>query len=344
MNTLPLVSIIVPVLNEDQNIDRLYKTVVATLEPLANRYRYEFVFTDNHSTDNSYDLLKKLAAVDSRVRVLRFSRNFGYQASIMTGYLNAHGDAVIQLDCDLQDPPAMIVRFLELWEEGYRVVYGVRKQRQEGWFVTTLRKVFYRTINAMSEHPLPIDAGDFRLVDRRIVEELRKSDDATPYLRGKIATLGFRQIGVPYDRDARVHGESKFSFSDLTKLAVDGILNHSTIPLRFATYCSQFIFLGALAVIAVYCLGRMTIGRDWPAGFTTLSALILLSTSLNALFFGIMGEYIGRIYRQVKRAPLTIIEDSVNVPTTGHAAPVNRDSESLVTDSRTSEGSQKYAA
>lgn len=309
----PLISIIVPVLNEDQNIHRLYKTVNETLAPLASKYDIEFVFTDNHSTDNSYQLLRGLAEKDQRVHVIRFSRNFGYQASIMTGYLNAQGDAAIQLDCDLQDPPAMIHEFIRQWEQGYKVVYGVRKQRKEGWFVTALRKVFYRVINALSEHPLPIDAGDFRLVDRRIIEELRKTNDATPYLRGKIATLGFKQIGIPYDREARTHGESKFSFSDLMRLAVDGILNHSTAPLRLATYCSQLIFLGALAVIAVYCVGRLTVGRDWPAGFTTLSALVLLSTSLNALFFGIMGEYIGRIYRQVKQTPLTIVEDSVNV-------------------------------
>ena len=309
----PLLSIIVPVLNEDQNIHRLYSTVNETLAPLAFKYDIEFVFTDNHSSDNSFNFLQQIAERDSRVRVIRFSRNFGYQASIMTGYLNAQGDAAIQLDCDLQDPPAMIHEFIRQWERGYKVVYGVRKQRQEGLLVTALRKLFYRVINALSEHPLPIDAGDFRLVDRRIIVELRKTNDATPYLRGKIATLGFKQIGIPYDRDARLHGESKFSFSDLTRLAVDGILNHSTAPLRLATYCSQLIFLGALAVIAVYCIGRLTVGRDWPAGFTTLSALILLSTSLNALLFGIMGEYIGRIYRQVKQAPLTIVEESVNV-------------------------------
>lgn len=321
----PLISIIVPVLNEDQNIHRLYKTVNETLAPLASKYDIEFVFTDNHSTDNSYQLLQSLAENDERVRVIRFSRNFGYQASIMTGYLNARGDAAIQLDCDLQDPPAMIHEFIQHWEQGYKVVFGVRKQRKEGWFVTALRKVFYRVINALSEHPLPIDAGDFRLVDRRIIEELRKTNDATPYLRGKIATLGFQQIGIPYDREARTHGESKFSFSDLMRLAVDGILNHSTAPLRLATYCSQLIFLGALVVIAVYCVGRLTVGRDWPAGFTTLSALVLLSTSLNALFFGIMGEYIGRIYRQVKQSPLTIVEDSVNVDQQSSKPVVNSD-------------------
>ena len=311
--TKPLISIIVPVLNEEQNIHRLYTTVNETLAPLASRYDVEFIFTDNHSTDNSYELLRGLAEKDQRVHVIRFSRNFGFQASIMTGYLNAQGDAAIQLDCDLQDPPAMIHEFIQHWEQGYKVVYGVRKKRKEGWLVTMLRKVFYRVINALSEHPLPIDAGDFRLVDRRIIEELRKTNEATPYLRGKIATMGFRQIGIPYDRDARTHGESKFRFSDLMRLAVDGILNHSIAPLRLATYCSQLIFLGAMAVIAVYCVGRLTVGRDWPAGFTTLSALVLLSTSLNALFFGIMGEYIGRIYRQVKQAPLTIVEDSFNV-------------------------------
>jgi dolichol-phosphate mannosyltransferase len=312
-DTLPLVSIVVPVLNEDQNIVRLYETVKSTLDPVSDRYRYEIVFTDNHSTDNSFAILSGLAKQDTRIRVLRFSRNFGYQASIMTGYLNATGDAVIQLDCDLQDPPSMILDFLQKWEEGYQVVYGVRRERKEGFVITAMRKIFYRMLNALSEHKLPLDAGDFRLVDRRIVEQLRKIDDATPYLRGIITTLGFRQVGIPYDRDARIAGESKFSFSDLMKLAIDGILNHSTMPLRLATYCSQAIFCIAMIVIAVYSAARLTVGQDWPAGFTTLSVLVLVSTSLNALFFGIMGEYIGRIYRQVKKQPLTIVESKVNV-------------------------------
>jgi glycosyltransferase involved in cell wall biosynthesis len=307
----PLISIVVPVLNEEQNIERLYATVQETLRPVADRYDFDFVFTDNHSTDSSFDILKQLAARDARVRVLRFSRNFGYQRSILTGYLNATGDAVIQLDCDLQDPPALILEFLHQWEQGYRVVYGVRRRRQEGFLITALRKVFYRTINALSEHPLPVDAGDFRLVDRRIVEELRNIDDATPYLRGMIATLGFRQIGIEYDRDPRQYGETNFRMRDLTQLAMDGIANHSTIPLRLATYLSQAIFLMACLVIAIYSAARMTVGSDWPAGFTTLAVLILISTSLNALLAGIQGEYIGRIYRQVQKRPLSIVENQL---------------------------------
>ncbi len=320
-DTLPLISIVVPVLNEDQNIARLYKTVLDTTQSISSRYRFEFLFTDNHSTDGSFAILSELASKDKRVRVLRFSRNFGYQASIMTGYLNAGGDAVIQLDCDLQDPPVMILDFIKKWEEGFQVVYGVRKVRKEGFWITVLRKVFYRILNALSEHRLPLDAGDFRLVDRCIVEQLRSIDDATPYLRGLITTLGFQQVGIPYDRDARVAGDSKFSFGDLMKLAIDGILNHSTMPLRLATYCSQAIFFIAVLVMAVYCAARMTVGQDWPAGFTTLIVLVLVSTSLNALFFGIMGEYIGRIYRQVKKQPLTIVESRLNGPSENSVNP-----------------------
>ena len=306
------ISLVIPILNEEGNIERLYETVNSVVAPLRERYEFEFVFTDNHSTDRSIEILRNLATRDSQVRVLRFSRNFGFQRSILTGFLNATGDAAIQLDCDLQDPPALIVKFLEEWQNGAHVVYGVRRRRREGGLITFARKAFYRLINFLSEHPIPVDAGDFRLLDRRIIEELRLLDDANPYLRGTVAGLGFRQVGIPYDRDARVAGESKFNFNELQKLAFDGILNHSTKPLRLATYCSLAIFLAVLIVIGVYCVARFTVGADWPAGFTTLTVLVLISTGLNALFFGIMGEYIGRIYRQVKRTPLTIVEESHN--------------------------------
>jgi len=324
----PLISIVVPVLNEEQNIERLYSTVEQTLAAVADRYDWEYVFTDNHSTDRSFQVLQSLASSDSRVRVLRFSRNFGYQRSILTGYLNASGDALVQLDCDLQDPPSMILEFLRKWEDGYHVVYGSRRRRKEGFVITCVRKVFYRFINFLSEHPLPVDAGDFRLVDRRIVEELRQIDDATPYLRGLIATLGFRQLGIPYDRDPRKFGETKFALSDLVRLAMDGIANHSTVPLRLATYMSQAFLLLAILIIAGYSIGRITIGGHWPAGFATLAVLILFSTSVNALIAGIQGEYIGRIYRQVQKRPLSIVEASVNVqdtPSSTESARFRRD-------------------
>jgi dolichol-phosphate mannosyltransferase len=309
-----LISIVVPVLNEEQNIRRLYEAVRAVMAPLADRYRWELVFTDNHSTDGTFAILAELAAADPSVRVLRFSRNFGYQRSILTGYLNACGDAVVQLDCDLQDPPALLPQMLAYWERGYHVVYGVRRSRREGTAITWARKLFYRLIDRLSECRLPPDAGDFRLVDRRVVEELRKIDDACPYLRGTIATLGFEQIGLLYDREARAGGESKFRFRDLAALALDGIFNHSVVPLRLATWVGVLMSLLAVVLMVGYTAGRLIMGQEWPAGFTTLVVLILLSGGLNALLLGVLGEYLGRVYRQVRRRPLTIVERELNPP------------------------------
>jgi polyisoprenyl-phosphate glycosyltransferase len=307
-----LVSFAVPVFNEEANVRRLYDTVQAVMAPLADRYRWEYVFTDNHSSDRTFELLTDLAASDPAVRVIRFSRNFGYQRSILTGYLHATGDAVIQLDCDLQDPPELVPQMLQHWEAGHQVVFGVRRRRQEGFGITVLRKMYYRLIHMLSEQELPLDAGDFRLVDRRVVDELRKLDDATPYLRGAIATLGFRQIGFAYDRQARAAGESKFRFRDLVRLGLDGILNHSVVPLQLATYVGVAAAVLAALLVAVYVVARVVVGQEWPAGFTTLAVLVLVSTALNALFFGVMGEYVGRIYKQVKRGPLTVIEYAIN--------------------------------
>ena len=192
-----LVSVVVPVFNEEENVARLHAAVTETMAPLGERYDWEFVFTDNHSSDRTFELLEGLAKQDPRVRAFRFSRNFGFQRSIWTGYALARGDAAVQLDCDLQDPPGLIPEFLRLWEQGYKVVYGIRRSRPEGWWINLYRKVFYRLIDFLSEDDLPKDAGDFRLVDRRVLDELRLIHDQQPYLRGSIAALGFRQIGVP---------------------------------------------------------------------------------------------------------------------------------------------------
>ncbi len=309
----PLVSIVVPVLNEEANIPRLYERVCTVMGALAESYRWELVVTDNHSSDSSFQLLAAIARSDARVRVIRFAKNFGYQRSILTGYLNAVGDAVVQLDCDMQDPPELIPQMLADWEEGWKVVYGVRRSRQEGTAMTFVRKAFYRVMDRLSDEPLPLDAGDFRLVDRRIVEELRKVEDANPYLRGLIATMGFDQRGFAYDRAARTAGETKFPLRALLRIAADGLLNHSSFPLRLATYVSLGITALATLLAVGYAAARVTsFGDDWPPGFTTIVLLLLMSTALNALFFGIQGEYTKRIFQQVKRRPLTIVEQELN--------------------------------
>lgn len=307
-----LITILVPVYNEEQNIEPLYAALLPIMAELSAGYDFELLFTDNHSSDATFAALERLATRDPRVRVLRFSRNFGFQRSILSGYVHARGDAAVQIDCDLQDPPALILDFVRQWEQGHRVVYGIRSSRREGWLMNGTRKLFYRLIDSLSEDDLPLDAGDFRLLDRRVLDELRHFEDDQPYLRGTVAALGFSQVGIPYDRAERVRGESKFSFRELMALALDGILNHSVVPLRIATYLGLAVSAFTLLAIAGYAVGRLFFGANWPPGFATLIILILASLSLNALFLGIIGEYLGRIYKQVKRRPLTIIERELN--------------------------------
>ncbi|TVX97065.1 glycosyltransferase family 2 protein [Cohnella terricola] len=312
MNNKKFISFVVPVFNEEENVFPLYEAVKYQMNQLP-LYDYEILFTDNHSTDSTFALLEGLARNDKRIRVIRFSRNFGYQKSIYTGYLNAIGDAAIQLDCDLQDPIELVPVFLEHWENGNEVVYGERRSRKEGFLINTTRKVFYRIVDKLSEDHIPRDAGDFRLVDRKILDQLKEYKDEQPYLRGAIAAMGFNQIGVPYDRNERTRGQSKFKFNQLIRLAFDGILNHSLVPLRLATYTGLIVSAITFLALLVYLVGKF-MGANWPAGFATTTILILLSLSLNALFLGIIGEYLGRIYQQVKKKPMTIIERQINSP------------------------------
>lgn len=313
MERRKLLSICVPVYNEEGNIRPLHERVSKVMAGLADRYDFELLFTDNHSTDRTFEELAELARQDRRVRVLRFSRNFGFQKSILTNYRHARGDAAMQLDCDLQDPPELIPEFLRLWEDGYKVVYGVRRSRpNENPLLHTARKAFYRLIDALSEDELPHDAGDFRLIDRVVIDQLAASNDQQPYIRGMIATMGFRQIGVTYDRSARTVGESKFRLRHLVALATDGILHHSIVPLRLATITG--LVMSGVAVVAAlyYAVARLFFAEDWPPGFASSTILILLSIGMNAFFMGIIGEYVGRIFKNVKNSPFTIIESVID--------------------------------
>ena len=304
----PLISLVVPVFNEEDNVAAFYADARRVIDPLDAEYEFEFVFTDNHSSDRTPDLLRDLTRADRRVKAYRFSRNFGYQRSILTAYLKCKGDAAIQLDCDLQDPTGLIVEFLEHWRQGYDVVYGTRVSRLESWRWSLARKVFYRLVDFLSEDPIPNDAGDFRLISRRVIEELRRIDDTRPYLRGTIATLGFRQIGIDYDRGARVRGATKFSLYDNLMLALDGIVNQSVVPLRVATYVGITVSFATLLAIVGYLIAYFTVGFRAPPGFTTITILILGSLSINAMLLGVLGEYLGRMYLQMKKNSLTIVE------------------------------------
>ncbi len=306
-----LVSVLIPAFNEEDNVERAYDTVKRVFANLP-AYDFEIVFTDNHSTDRTFALLKDIAARDARVRVIRFARNYGYQRSVLVAYKAARGACSVQIDCDLQDPPELIPQLLQRWEEGHQVVYGVRRSLKDGPVTAFLRKAFYRLMRSMSEDDLPIDAGEFRLVDQVILDELQNVDDTSPYVRGLISSMGFSQVGVDYDRQARIAGTSKFPFRAMLGLAVDGILNHSLIPLRLASMVSLVVATITFFVIFIYLLGRLLFGQEWPAGFATTTVLLLMSIMLNAMFLGIIGEYLGRIYMQSKRRPTPIIEAALN--------------------------------
>ncbi len=305
------ISILVPAYNEEANVRRAHEAIVDMFRSLPE-YDREIIFTDNHSTDRTFEILTEIASEDPSVRVIRFSRNIGYQRSLLVAYKAATGDCSVQIDCDLQDPPHLIPGMIDLWLKGNQVVYGIRRTLTDGWLTTHIRRAFYWCINALSEDDLPLNAGEFRLVDRCILDELRKVDDTSPYLRGLISAMGFSQVGFEYDRQARVAGESKFPFKAMLSLAVDGILNHSLTPLRLASMASLVMGTATLLLLFGYLVGKLLFGQDWPAGFATTTMLLLLSITLNAIFLGIMGEYVGRIFMQSKHRPAPIIEASIN--------------------------------
>ncbi|CAN7670084.1 glycosyltransferase family 2 protein [Variovorax sp. LjRoot84] len=309
----PLISLSIPVLNEQDNLDALYTRLRALGERMADRCDLEFVFSDNHSSDATWAKLAELSRHDPRVRAIRFSKNFGFQRSILANYMHTRGDAIMQIDADLQDPPELLENFYEHWRAGYHVVYGVRRKRQEGAFINAFRKLGYRLIDLISDHSIPRDAGDFRLIDRRVVQALLQLKTASPYLRGMIAGLGFNQIGVDYERQARVAGESKFGVARLIRLGLTAVFNHSTVPLRLASIAGIGMLLFSVAG-AIYYIALKMMQPELPRGLASIHILVLFGIGLHSLLLGIVGEYLLRIYLILRAEPVAIVENSLNIP------------------------------
>lgn len=307
----PLVSILVPVFNEEATVEHCYRSVRAVFAELPG-YDYEMVFSDNRSTDATFAILRGIAAADPAVRVIRLARNYGYQRSLLLGYKTVTGDCAIQLDCDLQDPPALIPEMLAKWREGYQVVYGIRRSLSDGMVTSLARRSFYHLMHRLSGDLLPTDVGEFRLVDRRILDELRRVDDTSPYLRGLIGAMGFDQTGIPYDRRQRIAGHSKFPLRPMIALAMDGVLNHSLLPLRIASATGLLVGSITFLMIFGYLIARLTFGSSWPGGFATTTLLLLASITLNSLFLGIIGEYLGRVFMQAKHQPTPLVDAHLN--------------------------------
>lgn len=307
---MKLLSVVIPVYNENENVDFIYQRLCDVYQRELSHYALEIIFSDNCSTDDTYARIQRLQQADPRVRGIRLSRNFGYQANILTGYLNARGDAVVQLDADGEDPPEVIVAFVRQWEQGYQVVYGVRVARQESQFMQWQRRIFYSLLNRIADLHLPPGAGDFRLLDRAVVRTLaERMPEHNPYLRGLVSFAGFRQIGIPYERHRRHAGPSKFKYFDYLRLAWDAITSFSRVPLMLVSWIG-FIMAGAAVIGIVGYFLLFISGGVEAKGFTTLILVLLLVSGVQLLSLGILGQYIARIFDEVKARPRSIIADA----------------------------------
>lgn len=300
-------SIVVPVYNEIESLDELHTRLVAVLDSLGSPW--EILLVDDGSTDGSTEKILGLAEGDERVKAIIFARNFGHQIAITAGLDHSRGKAVIIIDADLQDPPEVIPQLAEKWKEGYEVVYGVRSEREgEGWFKKLTASLFYRMIYRITDVSIPLDSGDFRLLDRQAVDTLNTMRERHRFPRGMAAWIGFRQVGVPYRRAARFAGTTKYPFRKMLRLALDAITGFSYFPLQLATYLG-FICAGVSAIaIPVVIAMRLTGSQAFLGQATTLIAVLFLG-GVQLISLGILGEYIGRLYDESKGRPLYIIRE-----------------------------------
>jgi glycosyltransferase involved in cell wall biosynthesis len=301
-------SIVAPVFNELENIPELYRRVSAVMSDL--RTSWELVLVDDGSSDGSTEAIRDLASKDKRVRPVIFARNFGHQIAVTAGWDYARGEAVVIMDADLQDPPEVIPDLAAKWREGYEVVYAVRAEREgETWVKKLTAAAFYRIIYRITDVKIPLDTGDFRLLDRKVVETLKTMREHHRFPRGMAAWVGFRQIGVPYKRAARFSGTTKYPFRKMLKLALNAITGFSYFPLELATY---FGFASAgLAIIAIPVVAVMrVIGHGAFLGQATTLIAVLFLGGVQLIFLGVLGEYLGRIYDEVKGRPLYIVREA----------------------------------
>jgi glycosyltransferase involved in cell wall biosynthesis len=314
----PTYSIIVPVFNEAESLPELHRRLTAVMKKLSKSW--ELILVNDGSTDASPTVMRDLAAHDPRVRVLRFARNFGHQIAVTAGLDASKGRAVVVIDADLQDPPEVIPDLVAKWKEGFELVYAVRRGREgESWFKKTSASLFYRLIFRITDVRIPLDTGDFRLLDRKVVVVLNNMRERHRFLRGMGAWVGFRQVGVPYDRQARFAGETKYPFRRMLRLALNAITGFSYLPLQMATYIG-FVSAGlaALAIPLVIIL-RIAGVHAFEGQATTLLAVLFLG-GVQLIGLGILGEYVGRIYDEVKGRPLYILDEPAPADTAGRGA------------------------
>jgi polyisoprenyl-phosphate glycosyltransferase len=303
------ISVVIPCFNEEGTLRETHRRVGQTLAQASRGY--EIVYVDDGSRDTTPELLRALHAEDPHVRVVYLSRNFGHQFAVTAGLAHARGDAVVIMDADLQDPPEVVLEMVERWRDGYEVVYGVRTDREgETRFKLLTARLFYRLINWLSDTEMPLDTGDFRLLDRRVVDAIVSMPERDRFVRGMVSWVGYRQIGVPYRRAARFAGETKYPVSKMLRFAVDGILSFSIKPLRLSTLMG-FASAGLALVAIGYAFLMRVFTQRWVAGWTALIIAILFLGGAQLISLGVVGEYIGRLYGEAKRRPLYLVRETL---------------------------------
>ena len=302
----PTFSIIAPIYNEIGNLPELYRRVKNVMEGLGETW--ELILVDDGSRDGSTEMIRKLAQSDEHVSPLIFARNFGHQIAVTAGLDFSQGKAVVIMDADLQDPPEVIPDMVAKWREGYHVIYAVRTEREgESWFKTFTASLFYRLIYRITDVKIPLDTGDFRLMDRKVVDVMNKMREKHRFLRGMSAWVGFRQVGVPYKRAARLTGETKYPLKKMVRFASDAITGFSYFPLQLAMYIG-FIVAG-LSIIAIPVAVIIRIAGNQITGQATTLIAVLFLGGVQLICVGILGEYIGRIYDEVKGRPLYVVSE-----------------------------------
>lgn len=301
----PSVSIAIPVFNEEQVIDELLDRCLAVLDALPGS-GHEVVLVDDGSSDSTVEKVWRRIESDERIKCVELARNFGHQVAVTAALDHVAGDVVFVMDGDLQDRPEELPKFLAKHAEGYEVVYARRVERKEGLLLRICYSVAYRIIGALSETPLPLDSGDYSLISRKALNAMLSAPERQRYVRGLRAWVGFRQIGIDVERDARFAGESKYSVAKLAGLAMNGLFSFSIIPLRIASFVGFSVVAMGLAYLG-YAIAVRLLGGGTPTGFTAIIGLVVVMSGVQLLFLGIIGEYLGRVYTEVKRRPQYVV-------------------------------------
>ncbi len=305
---LPVFTIIAPIFNERENLPELYRRVSAVMDSTGEPW--EMILVDDGSRDGSTEIIRTLAQKDEHIRPVIFARNFGHQIAVTAGLDFSRGQAVVVIDADLQDPPELILEMIEKWRQGFEVVYAVRAEREgETWFKTFTASFFYRMISRITDVNIPLDTGDFRLIDRKVVNVLNSMRERHRFLRGMSAWVGFKQVGVEYKRAARYAGETKYPFRKMLRLALNAITGFSYLPLQLATYLG-FIAAGISVIAIPVVIILRLVGEQQLSGQATTLIAVLFLGGVQLISLGILGEYIGRIYDEVKRRPLYILSEA----------------------------------